>query len=88
MLDPGHGGIDPGAAASGGMLEKDIVFAFAQQLKQKLESTGRYRVMMTRDQDVFVPLGDRVRIARAAKADLFISIHADTISGERRCPRA
>ena len=81
MLDPGHGGVDPGAGASAGMVEKDIVFAFARQLKKKLEDTGRYRVMMTRDRDVFIPLGDRVRVARAAKADLFISIHADIISG-------
>jgi N-acetylmuramoyl-L-alanine amidase len=81
MLDPGHGGIDPGAAAAGGVFEKEIVFSYAQQLKKKLEATKRYRVMMTRDHDVFIPLGDRVRIARAATADLFISIHADTISG-------
>ena len=71
----------PGAAAAGGMLEKDIVFAFAQKLQRRLEADGRYRVVMTRDEDVFVPLGERVRIARAAQADLFISIHADTISG-------
>jgi N-acetylmuramoyl-L-alanine amidase len=81
MLDPGHGGVDPGAAASAGMFEKEIVFAFAQKLKQKLQAEGRYRVLMTRDDDVFIPLGDRVRIARAARADLFISIHADSISG-------
>ncbi len=81
MLDPGHGGIDPGAAAAGKVFEKEIVFTYAQQLKKKLEETGRYRVLLTRDQDVFIPLGDRVRIARAAGADLFISIHADSISG-------
>ncbi|HEX2137517.1 MAG TPA: N-acetylmuramoyl-L-alanine amidase [Microvirga sp.] len=80
MLDPGHGGVDPGAAAAGGMFEKDIVFAFAQKLQKKLEAEGRYRVMMTREQDVFVPLGERVRMAQRAGADLFISIHADTIS--------
>jgi N-acetylmuramoyl-L-alanine amidase len=81
MLDPGHGGVDPGANAAGGMFEKDIVFAFARKLKEKLEAEGHYRVLMTRDEDVFIPLGDRVRIARAARADLFISIHADSISG-------
>jgi N-acetylmuramoyl-L-alanine amidase len=81
VLDPGHGGIDPGAAAGGGRLEKDIVFAYAGQLKRKLEATGRYRVLMTREHDIFIPLGERVRLARAAHADLFISIHADTISG-------
>jgi N-acetylmuramoyl-L-alanine amidase len=81
VLDPGHGGIDPGAAASTGRFEKDIVFAFAQQLKKKLEAEGRYRVLMTREQDVFVPLGERVRMAQRAKSDLFISIHADSIAG-------
>ncbi len=80
VLDPGHGGIDPGAAAAG-MFEKDIVFSFTETLKKRLEAGRRYRVVMTRDHDVFVPLGDRVRIARAAKADLFVSIHADSISG-------
>ncbi|HEY8381807.1 MAG TPA: N-acetylmuramoyl-L-alanine amidase [Microvirga sp.] len=81
MIDPGHGGIDPGAAAAAGMFEKDIVFAFAEKLKKKLEAQGRYQVVMTRDHDVFVPLGERVRMAQRARADLFISIHADTISG-------
>lgn len=80
MIDAGHGGIDPGAIASTGVFEKDIVFGFAQALVQRLETYGRYRVRMTRDRDVFVPLGERVRIAREAKADLFISIHADSIS--------
>jgi N-acetylmuramoyl-L-alanine amidase len=80
VLDPGHGGVDPGALASTGAFEKDIVFAFAQRLKTRLEAGGRYRVRMTREEDVFVPLQERVRLARAAKADLFVSIHADTIS--------
>lgn len=81
MIDPGHGGIDPGAAAASGVFEKDIVFAFAQRLKKNLETSGRYRVLMTRDRDVFISLEDRVRTARASKADLFISIHADSLSG-------
>jgi N-acetylmuramoyl-L-alanine amidase len=81
MIDPGHGGIDPGAAASSSVVEKDLVLSFAQLLKKKLEAEGRYRVLMTRERDVFVSLGDRVRAARAARADLFISIHADSISG-------
>jgi N-acetylmuramoyl-L-alanine amidase len=81
VLDPGHGGIDPGAAAAGGLREKEIVFAFAQKLRQRLEAGGRYRVAMTRDEDVFVPLADRVGIAQRLKADLLISIHADSISG-------
>lgn len=80
VLDPGHGGIDPGAIPSAEVYEKDIVFAFAQRLRRRLEASGRYRIVMTRDQDVFVALAERVRIAREAKADLMISIHADSIS--------
>ncbi|MEA1832410.1 N-acetylmuramoyl-L-alanine amidase [Methylobacterium durans] len=80
MIDAGHGGIDPGAIAATGVFEKDIVFGFAQALTKRLEAGGRYRVRMTRDRDVFVPLGERVRIARETKADLFVSIHADSIS--------
>jgi N-acetylmuramoyl-L-alanine amidase len=81
VVDPGHGGIDPGAAGANGTVEKELVLTFARQLKKKLDDTGHYRVVLTRDQDVFVSLGDRVRAARAVKADLFISIHADSISG-------
>jgi len=81
MIDAGHGGIDPGAAGSGNVVEKDLVLSFAQRLKKKLEESGRYRIVMTRDHDVFVSLGDRIRAARATQADLFISIHADSISG-------
>jgi N-acetylmuramoyl-L-alanine amidase len=80
MVDAGHGGTDPGAIASTGVFEKDIVFGFAQSLVAKLEASGRYRVRMTRDHDVFVPLAERVRLARDAHADLFLSIHADSIS--------
>lgn len=80
MVDAGHGGTDPGAIAATGVFEKDIVFGFAQALVARLESSGRYRVRMTRDRDVFVPLSERVRLAREAKADLFVSIHADSIS--------
>jgi N-acetylmuramoyl-L-alanine amidase len=81
VIDPGHGGIDPGAAALSGVYEKDLILSFAQLLKKKLDADGRYKVLMTREQDVFISLGDRVRFARMAKADLFISIHADSISG-------
>ncbi|MGO4571795.1 N-acetylmuramoyl-L-alanine amidase [Microvirga sp. 2TAF3] len=81
VLDPGHGGVDPGANALTGAFEKEIVLSFAQLLKKRLEAQGQYRVVMTRDQDAFISLGDRVRAARAAHADLFISIHADSISG-------
>lgn len=82
MIDPGHGGIDPGAKA-GDTMEKDIVFAFAKTLKEHLDRKGRYRVQLTRDQDVFIALGERVNMARAARADIFISIHADTISSSQ-----
>jgi N-acetylmuramoyl-L-alanine amidase len=80
VIDPGHGGIDVGAQASGNVQEKDIVFDFAKSLRMQLEKTGRYRVVMTRGADVFVPLGERVKTARDANADLFISIHADILS--------
>jgi N-acetylmuramoyl-L-alanine amidase len=79
VIDAGHGGIDPGATAISGEVEKDIVLAFAGQLRTTLAAAGRYRVAMTRDQDVFVALDERVRRARAAGAELFVSIHADSI---------
>lgn len=81
VVDAGHGGIDPGANSTTGVFEKDLVLAFAQKLQKKLEESGRYRVVMTRDKDVFISLGDRVRAARHVQADLFVSIHADSISG-------
>ena len=80
VVDAGHGGVDPGARSSSGELEKDIVLAFAERLRDTLAATDRYRVVMTRDRDIFVPLDERVRRARAAGADLFVSIHADSIS--------
>ena len=80
VLDPGHGGIDNGATGVGQALEKDVVLVFARDLKAKLEATGKYRVVMTRDRDVFVSLGDRVKMAQKLGAALFISIHADTLS--------
>ncbi|HEY8564916.1 MAG TPA: N-acetylmuramoyl-L-alanine amidase [Beijerinckiaceae bacterium] len=80
VIDPGHGGIDPGAKTSTGVFEKDLVFAFAQRFRERLEATKRYRVKLTRSGDVFIPLDERVRLAREAKADLFVSIHADSIS--------
>ncbi|TAL84032.1 MAG: N-acetylmuramoyl-L-alanine amidase [Beijerinckiaceae bacterium] len=79
VVDPGHGGIDSGAIVNG-LLEKNIVLAFGKELAAKLRATGRYKVVMTRDSDVFVPLGGRVRIARDAHAALFVSIHADTLA--------
>jgi N-acetylmuramoyl-L-alanine amidase len=79
MLDPGHGGIDTGTQSAGGEMEKTIVLDFAQQLRARLEKAGKYRVLMTRSDDTFVPLAERVRIARNAGASLFISIHADSL---------
>ncbi|WP_246504935.1 N-acetylmuramoyl-L-alanine amidase [Microvirga antarctica] len=81
VIDPGHGGIDPGANGANGIVEKDLVLTFARELRKRLSNSGYYRVVLTRDEDVFISLGDRVRAARGAKADLFISIHADSISG-------
>jgi N-acetylmuramoyl-L-alanine amidase len=77
VLDPGHGGIDTGTRAPNGECEKDIVLDFAKRLRERIEKAGKYRVLMTRTDDTFVPLADRVRIARQAGAALFISIHAD-----------
>jgi N-acetylmuramoyl-L-alanine amidase len=76
-LDPGHGGEDPGATGATGVHEKDIVLAVAKRLKGKLEELPNTRVMLTRDADFFVPLGQRVEKARKVQADLFVSIHAD-----------
>ncbi len=79
VVDPGHGGVDPGAVGVGGVYEKDITLAMARELKRQLEGSGRYRVRLTRDKDVFIRLRDRVAIAREANADLFLSLHADSI---------
>jgi N-acetylmuramoyl-L-alanine amidase len=79
VLDPGHGGIDTGTKGPAGEEEKDIVLNFAQRLRDRIEKTGKYRVLMTRSDDTFVPLGNRVRIARDAGAALFVSIHADSL---------
>ncbi|HEX9072473.1 MAG TPA: N-acetylmuramoyl-L-alanine amidase, partial [Pseudolabrys sp.] len=79
VLDPGHGGIDNGTKGSGGELEKDVVLAFAQTLREKLESGGKFRVAMTRSDDTFIPLAERVRFARTHGAALFISVHADAL---------
>jgi N-acetylmuramoyl-L-alanine amidase len=78
IIDPGHGGIDPGTHGQSGILEKNLVLSVAQGLRKLLEATGRYRVQLTRDSDVFIPLRERVNIARAAHGDLFVSLHADS----------
>lgn len=79
VIDPGHGGQDPGALGAGGHKEKNVTLAAAQELKKQLEDTGRYTVHLTRDKDVFIKLPDRVKIGRRLGADLFISLHADSI---------
>ncbi len=77
VIDPGHGGVDPGAISVTGVYEKTITFGMARELKRQLEKTGHYRVFLTRERDIFIPLRDRITISRHDKADLFISLHAD-----------
>jgi N-acetylmuramoyl-L-alanine amidase len=79
VLDPGHGGIDTGTKGPNGQMEKDIVLDFAERLRQRIEKAGKYRVLMTRTDDTFIPLGERVHMARNAGAALFVSIHADSL---------
>ncbi|HEY8067006.1 MAG TPA: N-acetylmuramoyl-L-alanine amidase [Methylosinus sp.] len=80
VIDPGHGGVDVGAAGPHGEQEKTIVLEFARALKAKLEADGKLRVVLTRNEDAFMALDERVRVARQAGADLFLSIHADTLA--------
>ena len=80
VIDAGHGGVDPGALATNGTYEKIITLATAKELGRLLEASGKYRVKLTRDRDIYIKLPERVRIARAASADLFVSLHADTIA--------
>lgn len=80
VLDAGHGGIDGGAVSRGGTREKRVVLAFAKRLQKLLLATGRYEVHLTRKGDYFIKLRDRVVISRKLKADLFISIHADSVA--------
>ena len=76
VIDPGHGGED-GGARKFGTLEKDVVLSFSLKLREKLNETGRYKVLMTREKDVFVPLEERREFAERNQAALFIAIHAD-----------
>ncbi len=80
IIDPGHGGLDSGTLAAGGEAEKTIVLDFSRELAERLEKTGKYQVVMTRTDDTFVSLAERVRIARSRRAALFISIHADALA--------
>jgi N-acetylmuramoyl-L-alanine amidase len=83
VLDAGHGGVDPGALGNNGTHEKEITLAMAREVRRQLEASGRYRVVMTRDEDMFVQLRERVAKARAVNADLFLSIHADSIGSSQ-----
>jgi N-acetylmuramoyl-L-alanine amidase len=78
VIDPGHGGVDNGTQ-SGGESEKNLVLGFGLALRDRIEQGGKYRVVMTRSDDTFIPLADRVRIARNQSAALFVSIHADAL---------
>lgn len=82
VIDPGHGGIDPGALSPSKTMEKDVVLAFAKDLKAQMDGDGRHHVVLTRDDDRFVSLKDRVAFARKQGADLFIAVHADTLRGQ------
>lgn len=79
VLDPGHGGIDNGTQSASGIAEKQLVLEFALALREQMEKSGKYRVVLTRADDTFIPLNDRVKIARAHSAALFVSIHADAL---------
>lgn len=79
VIDAGHGGVDPGAIGHDGTYEKDVVLAAARTLKDALEATGRYKAVLTRTDDSFIRLRERIAIARRVDADLFLSLHADSI---------
>lgn len=82
-IDAGHGGVDPGAIGAGGVYEKNLTLAAARAVKKALEKTGRYRVVLTRDRDVFLRLRQRVAVARDSGASLFISLHADSLENPK-----
>ncbi|MCL4765761.1 MAG: N-acetylmuramoyl-L-alanine amidase [Hyphomicrobiaceae bacterium] len=82
VIDPGHGGLDPGAVGAEGLLEKDIVMAVVRRLRALLANTGRYTVVLTRSKDMYVSLDQRLRISRRHEADLFLSLHADSVAEE------
>ncbi len=85
MIDPGHGGKDPGAIGVSGTYEKHVALAVAQDLQHKLLAGGRYQVGMTRQTDDFIPLDDRVELAEVRGACLFVSIHADALNDPAVC---
>lgn len=81
MIDAGHGGVDPGATGVDGTYEKDLVLSVAKSLRDALQSSGKFTVVMTRDEDIFLSLKARVAAGRRSRADLFISLHADSAPG-------
>jgi len=83
VIDPGHGGVDPGARSISGVDEKKIALDYALALKRRLEATGRYRVALTRDRDIFLQLRDRVALAQQFGGDLFVSLHANNHKSRR-----
>ncbi len=83
VLDPGHGGVDPGAVGVTGSYEKKITLTVARAAKQVLEASGRYRVVLTRTRDIYVRLRDRFEIAHVNKAEMFLSLHADSIASRK-----
>ena len=87
IIDPGHGGVDPGAVGRRGVPEKRIVLEFSNILRRRLEATGKYTVFMTRNSDTFIRLSDRVQYARKHNGDLFIAVHADAISRRKQSTR-
>lgn len=84
VLDPGHGGTDPGAVGVGGVAEKNVVLRIAQKLKRELDAKGEFDVVMTRDTDVFIPLEERTARANVEDADLFVSIHANASTNDKQ----
>ena len=83
VLDPGHGGVDPGAISASGLYEKHLTLQFAEEIRRVLQDRQDYRVIMTRDHDIFLRLRQRVELARREGGDLFISLHADSIEDRR-----
>lgn len=83
VLDPGHGGHDPGAISASGRYEKELTLAVGRSIAARLRASGRYRVILTRERDMAVKLLERVKLARDREADLFLSIHADSLAADR-----
>jgi len=83
MLDPGHGGKDPGAIGPSGLMEKDVVLALGRLVRARLEEAGGFEVRMTRDADLFVPLEERTAMANRARADIFVSLHINASRNRR-----